>query len=144
MQMPVNTLNRPTLLTRRQALAAALCALLWLSGLASCDGAGSTSTEPSTSTTGVPPVTVSLAGKIDAGGVLLQDVEIASFDGVAVLKLAKGTKALDASGKPLGVVTVTPARPETPWYTFSLYNLVYEFQPAWSHLRPAGNAHLQL
>jgi len=49
------------------------------------------------------PVMVELSGKVDTAGILLEDVDVISGDGIAILHLAKGTKALDAQGLPLAL-----------------------------------------
>ena len=67
-------------------------------------------TTPPPVTTPIPlPVTVEveLSGKIDTAGILLEDIEVISDDGRAVLRLAKGTRVVDAQGQAPGSITVT-------------------------------------
>ena len=68
-----------------------------------------------------------LLGKIDSAGILLEDVEVISDDGIAVLYLAKGTRALDASGKPLVSITVTAGPPQILSDEYNIYGLAYDF-----------------
>ncbi len=86
--------------------------------------------------TPVPPVTVELSGKVDSAGILLEDIEIVSADAVAVLYLAKGTKVLDASGKPLNSITVTAGPPQAPSYERYLFGLAYVFSPGGARFDP--------
>jgi hypothetical protein len=74
-------------------------------------------------------LTVELSGKIDSAGILLEDVEVISGDGVAVLYLAKGTRALDASGKPLDSITVTTVQPGEISDEYYIYGWAYAFSP---------------
>lgn len=83
-----------------------------------------------------PSVTVELSGKIDSAGILLEDVKVISGDGVAVLYLAKGTRALDASGKALDSITVTAGPPQVPSYERYLYGLAYDFNPRGARFDP--------
>ena len=93
---------------------------------------------PTPTATPLPPVTVELSGKIDDAGMLLEDVEVISGDGVAVLYLAKGTRVVDASGKPLDSITVTAGPPEVPWYEHYLYGLAYDFSPGGARFDPSA------
>ena len=80
-------------------------------------------------TTSTDTISINLSDKIDANGVLLDDVEVLSDDGIAALKLPKGTTAVDAAGKPLTSIIIVSKFSLTPWYSFSLYKTTYEFQP---------------
>jgi len=77
-------------------------------------------TPPPVNETTPPPVTVKveLSGKIDTAGILLEDIEVISDDGRAVLRLAKRMRVVDAQGQAPDFITVT-ARPHDP----SLVNL---------------------
>ena len=86
-----------------------------------------TPTTPTTTPTTTPSGTVELLGKIDSAGILLEDVEVISDDGIAVLYLAKGTSALDASGKPLDSITVTAGPPQVLSDEYAIYGLAYDF-----------------
>ena len=74
-----------------------------------------------------PGLSVSLSGRLDAAGAVTEDVEMISEDGLAVLKLPRGTKVLDAQGQPPAAITVTatglPGRTDAAWvgeaYEFS-------------------------
>lgn len=72
---------------------------------------------------------------LGTGGSLLEDVNIISEDGLAVLSLARGTRVMDAQGRPLSSVTVTarrlPLRTDAAWA-----GLAYEFGPAGATLDP--------
>jgi hypothetical protein len=80
---------------------------------------------PTPTPTSVPPVIVELSGKVDDAGILLEDVEIISGDGLAILHVAKGTKVLDAGDRALDSITVTARLPDE-WY---LSGLAYDFSP---------------
>ena len=93
---------------------------------------------PPTATPGLTPGTgagTSLSGRLDASGALTEDVEVRSEDGLAVLQLPRGTKALDAQGRPLAAISVTAAR--LPLRADLAYvGLVYEFGPDGATLAP--------
>jgi hypothetical protein len=86
---------------------------------------------PTPSPTPVPPVTVELSDRVDSAGILLETVEVASGDGVAILHLAKGTKVLGASGQPLDSITISAGSPQAPPDDFYRYlsGLTYDFSP---------------
>jgi hypothetical protein len=88
--------------------------------------------------TPVPPVTVELSGEVDSAGILLEDVEIVSGDGVATLHLAKGTKVLDASGRLLDSITVSGRRPQAPSNERYLFGLAYDFSPVGARFDPSA------
>ena len=104
--------------------AALMVAVMYLSGLAACSGTEALTTETTGATGGG-----NLSGKIDANGVLLTDVEVTSEDGVAALTLDRGTKAVDAAGRPLTSIDVVSKLALTPWYDYSIYKSTYELQP---------------
>lgn len=87
--------------------------------------------------TSVLPVTVELSGKVDSAGILLEDVELISADGLAVLYLGKGTKVVDASSQPLDSITVTarPSEALPPW-EYALIGLAYDFSPRGARFDP--------
>jgi len=68
-------------------------------------------------------------GKIDSAGILLEDVEVISSDGVVTLRLAKGTRAIDESGKPLDSITVTAEEPKVLPTGYYIYLWAYNFSP---------------
>lgn len=90
-------------------------------------------TMPTTSTVTQPVVTVEvgLSGKIDTTGTLLEDIEIVSDDGFAILHLAKGTRVIDAEGNaPEYITVVERPRGTSPsgegWW---LCGFRYDFSP---------------
>ena len=90
-------------------------------------------TPPPVTTPTPPPVTVEveLSGKIDTAGILLEDVEVISDDGRAVLRLAKTMRVVDAQGQAPDSITVT-ARPRgesPPGSKWWLCGLRYDFNP---------------
>jgi len=84
----------------------------------------------------VPPVTVELSDKVDSAGILLENVEVISADGVAILRLGEGTKVVDAQGQPLNSITVTGRRPQAPSYERYLFGLAYDFSPGGARFDP--------
>ena len=91
-----------------------------------------------TFTPGLTPGTgasVSLSGRLDASGALTEDIEVISEDGLAVLKLPSGTRALDAQGQPLPAITVTAAR-LTLRTDLAWVGLAYEVGPDGATLDP--------
>jgi hypothetical protein len=84
----------------------------------------------------VPPVSVELEGKVDDAGILLEEVEVISGDGVATLHLAKGTKVLDAGDRALDSITVTARLPEAASYKWHLSDLAYDFSPGDTRFDP--------
>jgi len=75
-----------------------------------------------------PGLSVPLTGRLDATGALAEDVEVVSEDGLAVLRLPRGTRVLDAQGQPPAAITVTatglPGRMDAAWV-----GEAYEFSP---------------
>ena len=90
---------------------------------------------PSPTPTPVPRVYQLALG---TGGSLTEDVQVISEDGLAVLGLARGTKVMDAQGRPLSSVTMTarrlPLRTDAAWV-----GLAYEFGPAGATLDPPAS-----
>jgi len=82
-----------------------------------------------------PELSATLSSGPDATGVLTEDVQVVSDDGLAVLTLPRGTKVLDAQGQPLAAITVTarrlPFRDDVAWV-----GEAYEFGPAGATLDP--------
>jgi hypothetical protein len=85
-----------------------------------------------------PSPSVSLSGRLDATGALTEDVQVVSEDGLAVLKLPRGTKVLAAGGQPPAAITVTamsvPLRPDAAYV-----GLAYEFGPEGTVLDPPAS-----
>ena len=90
---------------------------------------------PSPTPTPVPRVYQLALG---TGGSLTEDVQVISEDGLAVLGLARGTKVMDAQGRPLSSVTMTarrlPLRTDAAWV-----GLAYEFGPEGATLDPPAS-----
>jgi hypothetical protein len=82
------------------------------------------------SITGGKPVPYDLSNKLDANGVLLEDVEFASDDGILILRLLKGSQALTADNHRLKEVTIRKldSFPQ-PQNGFQTLNLAYELGP---------------
>ena len=82
-----------------------------------------------------PGLSVSLSGRLDATGALIEDVEVVSEDGLAILKLLRGTRVLDAQGQFPAAITVTatglPRRVDAAWV-----GEAYEFRPEQVTLDP--------
>ena len=70
-----------------------------------------TTTPTPTSAPLPPPVTVDLSSKTDSQGVLLETVRITSSDGMLTATLPAGSRVLDAIGRPVRSLTLTPYRP---------------------------------
>jgi len=97
-------------------------------------------TPPPVTTPAPPPVTVEveLSGKIDTSGILLEDIEVISDDGHAILLLSKRMRMVDAQGKAPDSITVT-ARPRgesPPGSEWWLCGLRYDFNPKGVTLSP--------
>lgn len=79
--------------------------------------------------TPLPPVTLDLSGKIDQKGQLLEDIELISIDGCAVLSLKQGTTLKKKDGQPPSSLMVT-GRPQSEYFQYGIVTgLIYDFGP---------------
>ena len=96
---------------------------------------GPSASAPTPIVTPGPELSATLSAGPDATGVLTEDVQVVSDDGLAVLKVPRGTKVLDAQGQPLAAITVTamrlPLRDDAAWV-----GVAYEFGPEGATLDP--------
>lgn len=86
-----------------------------------------------------PGLSGSLSGRLDATGALTEDVQVVSDDGLAVLKLPRGTRVLDAQGQPLASITVTSPKLPPATDTFARVGEGYEFGPEGATLDPPAS-----
>jgi hypothetical protein len=91
-------------------LLSGLALVLLLAGCVAPGTSPITITTP-TATPLPPAVTTDLSSKTDSQGVLLQTVRITSSDGRITFVLPNGSKLLDAKGRPVRSLTLTPYRP---------------------------------
>ncbi|MFQ5996001.1 MAG: CARDB domain-containing protein [Dehalococcoidales bacterium] len=77
-----------------------------------------------------PPDLTLLGNKIDAQGVMTNDVTAKSGDGACQLTITKGTEALDRFGEPLtGIIMATMKEPPEAPADSSLVSNVYNLEP---------------
>jgi len=86
-----------------------------------------------------PELSATLSAGPDATGVLTEDVQVVSEDGLAVLSLARGTKVLDAQGQPVASITVTVADTLAASETFARVGEGYKFGPEGATLDPPAS-----
>jgi hypothetical protein len=120
---------------------ARVVALLLMSGAVAAYGLKQLAPAPAAATASTSPrrANSSESGEfsiqVDAAGLLTENALVTSDDGLASLRIPKGTKALDAGGQPLTRVTVTtteiPLRNE-----IGLIGLGYTFGPEGATLNP--------
>jgi hypothetical protein len=79
-----------------------------------------------------------LLDKQNASGILTDDTFTISDDGVAVLRLPKGTKVADAQGKPVTAITVS-ARQVPLQDNIAIAGMAYEFGPVGAVLDPPAS-----
>lgn len=120
--------------------------ILWTALVLSLVMAGCTDTgewEPPTATPGpsptpVPPAIYDLSEKMDENGVLIEDCDLASMDGRAVLHIDKGTRVLNADGQPVRSITITIKPPEAQIEYSVLSSPTYEIDPRGAFVEPLG------
>ena len=128
--------GKNTYVARMAALAAAVLTMSAYGLSQALPGTtGQSTSAPTPIITPGPELSATLSAGPDATGVLTEDVEVVSDDGLAVLKLPRGTKVLDAQGQPLAAITVTAMRltlrDDAAWV-----GLAYEFGPEGATLDP--------
>ena len=75
---------------------------------------------------------------MDTSGTLLEDSDLASMDGRAVLHLDKGTRVLNKEGQPIDSISIS-ARPPKAEITYSLLSSpTYDIDPRGAILDPPG------
>jgi hypothetical protein len=92
---------------------------------------------PAIASQSVLPVTATVAS-----GILAEDVEVISQDGLALLSLPMGTTVLDANGQPPVSITVTAKELPSRW-DIALVGLAYEFGPNGTTLDPPASLTLR-
>lgn len=104
-------------------------------------GTPTLATAPAPTATPTPALlvaTATLSGKQDATGILTEDIQVWSREGLAVLTLSKGTKVLDVKGQPLSAITVTTK--SSPLRTdIAFVGSTYEFGPTGATLDPPAS-----
>jgi len=122
----------------RMWLISGLALVLLLAGCIAPDTSPITVNTP-TATPLPPPVTVDLSTKTDSQGVLLQTVRITSSDGRITFALPNGSKLLDAKGRPVKSLTLTPYLPPTLPDGLAV-GLAYKWDDSvtWGSITPSG------
>ena len=92
---------------------------------------------PTTAPTPAPtPVVTDISDKITDEGVVLEEIQVNTFDQVAKLVISAGTKALTATGQPLqSIETVPVSRPPAPPKA-TIVGLAYDFKPDGATFEP--------
>ena len=104
--------------------------------------------EPPTATPGPSPTPIlpaihRLSEKMDEEGVLIEDCDLASTDGRAVLHLEKGTRVLNEGGQPIQSITITTRPPKAEIEYSMMSSPTYEIDPRGAILEPPGQLTIQ-
>lgn len=109
--------------------------------LSNCNG--SEELQPSTTPLGPSPTPIlpavhDLSEKMDASGILMEDCDLSSTDGRAILHLDKGTRVLNQEGQAISSITIT-TRPRKAEIEYSvLSSPTFEINPRGAKLDPVG------
>jgi len=93
---------------------------------------------PGPSPTPIPPAIYALSEKMDEEGVLIEDCDLASTDGRAVLHLEKGTRVLNEGGQSIQSITITTRPPKAQIEYSAMSSPTYEIDPRGAILEPPG------
>lgn len=109
-----------------------------MAGCSPSRGSSQLPSTPGSRPTSVPPAHFDLEKLLDNTGHLIEDVDLVSGDGLAVLHLPQGGRILDGNQEPVSSLTILVRAPKAEMSYTILSSPTFDIEPRGARLDPPG------